>query len=275
MKLLIGMAVLALGMGLAGESAADDGPQPFPDFTFKRVKPPEPGATRRITVQITEPAFAPRPAAPAPGPVAPPGAPEAEGPVAWYWSQVAPELAAANAGRLEDALRALGSAPPGQAVIPPRLDTLRAIADRHGIDILTATVGTRVSPALVLAVISVESSGRPTAISSAGAQGLMQLMPATAARFSVTDAFAPNENIRGGVAYLDFLLGEFGLDPVLALAAYNAGEGSVMTHGGVPPFAETRAYVPKVLAAWQVARGLCVTPPALITDGCVFVRGRG
>ena len=142
-------------------------------------------------------------------------------------------------------------------------------------EILTATVGTRVSPALVLAVISVESSGRPTAVSTAGAQGLMQLMPATAERFGVTNAFQSRENIRGGVAYLDFLLREFNFDPVLAVAAYNAGEGAVSRNNGVPPFAETRDYVPKVMAAFQIARGLCQTPPQFVTDGCVFVRGMG
>jgi soluble lytic murein transglycosylase-like protein len=98
----------------------------------------------------------------------------------------------------------------------------------------------------------------------------MQLIPATAARFGVTDARDPVQNIRGGVSYLDWLMGEFGGDPVLALAAYNAGEGAVRRNGGVPPFAETRAYVPKVLAAWNVARQMCTIPPQLPGDGCVF-----
>jgi soluble lytic murein transglycosylase-like protein len=63
---------------------------------------------------------------------------------------------------------------------------------------------------------------------------------------------------------------EFGNDPILVLAGYNAGEGAVRKHGGVPPYKETRNYVPKVLAAFQVARALCLTPPQLISDGCVF-----
>lgn len=100
----------------------------------------------------------------------------------------------------------------------------------------------------------------------------MQLMPATAARFGVSDSKEARENIRGGVAYLDWLLRRFDQDAVLALAAYNAGERAVDKHGGVPPFAETRAYVPKVIAAWNVARKLCMTPPELVTDGCVFAR---
>jgi soluble lytic murein transglycosylase-like protein len=78
------------------------------------------------------------------------------------------------------------------------------------------------------------------------------------------------QNIRGGVAYLDWLMGEFNNDPLMVLAAYNAGEGAVRSNQGVPPFAETRDYVPKVLAAWQVAKGLCQTPPELVSDPCVF-----
>jgi len=95
-------------------------------------------------------------------------------------------------------------------------------------------------------------------------------MPPTAARFGVSDSFVPAQNIAGGVAYLDWLMAEFGNDPVMVLAAYNAGEGAVRKNGGVPPYAETRGYVPKVLAAFQVAKGLCMTPPQLATDGCVF-----
>jgi soluble lytic murein transglycosylase-like protein len=80
----------------------------------------------------------------------------------------------------------------------------------------------------------------------------------------------PAQNILGGVKYLNWLMGKFDYDPILVLAGYNAGEGSVLNHDGVPPYPETRDYVPKVLAAFQVARGLCKTPPELITDGCVF-----
>ena len=91
-----------------------------------------------------------------------------------------------------------------------------------------------------------------------------------AAPESVRDALVAQENIQGGVRYLDWLMGEFDGDPILVLAGYNAGEGSVRSHQGVPPFAETRDYVPRVLAAFQVAKGLCKTPPQLISDGCVF-----
>jgi soluble lytic murein transglycosylase-like protein len=98
----------------------------------------------------------------------------------------------------------------------------------------------------------------------------MQLIPATAARFGVTDSTDPVQNIKGGVAYLNWLMQEFDRDPLMVLAAYNAGEGAVKANDGVPPFAETRDYVPKVLAAWQVAQGLCLTPPELVSDPCVF-----
>lgn len=152
----------------------------------------------------------------------------------------------------------------------PRLQTLQDIAKAYGPDILLATIGTDISPALVVALISVESSGSTTAESEKGAMGLMQLIPATAERFGVTDATDPSQNIKGGVKYLGWLMKHFGRDPILTLAGYNAGENAVTKHGGVPPYAETRAYVPKVLAAWQVARGLCLTPPELMTDGCVF-----
>ena len=126
------------------------------------------------------------------------------------------------------------------------------------------------SPALVLAVIAVESGGRTDALSTKGAQGLMQLIPATAERFGVTDSLLADQNIKGGVEYLDWLLKEFKGDPILALAAYNAGENAVKANEGVPPYPETRDYVPKVLAAYDVARGLCKTRPVFISDGCAL-----
>jgi soluble lytic murein transglycosylase-like protein len=103
-----------------------------------------------------------------------------------------------------------------------------------------------VDPALVSAVMKAESSFNPTVVSHKGAQGLMQLMPATARRFGVSDAFDPVQNIRGGVRYLRVLLDMFEEDAELALAAYNAGEGNVRKYGGVPPFRETRNYVRKI-----------------------------
>ena len=97
-------------------------------------------------------------------------------------------------------------------------------------------------------------------------------MLATVERFGVEDRLVPAQSIAGGVKYLNWLMGEFQNDPILVLAGYNAGEGSVRKYKGVPPFVETRDYVPKVLSTFQVARGLCLTPPELISDGCVLRR---
>ncbi len=256
------LAILAGVMACLAHAAPAGDPPPFPEFTFKRVGVPGAGAARRITVQI-EPQAEPEV-------VAPDDAAAAPGPVAtaydWYWKAVSPALADARAGRLEAAVLELTKGP---GVAAPRLQHLQQIAELHGVDILKATIGTKVSPALVLAVIGIESSGRTDAVSTAGALGLMQLIPDTAARFGV-DPLVPADNIRGGVAYLNWLMGEFADDPILVLAAYNAGENAVRKHDGVPPYNETRSYVPKVLAAWTVARGLCLTPPELISDGCVF-----
>ncbi|MEA3642234.1 MAG: lytic transglycosylase domain-containing protein [Lamprobacter sp.] len=105
-----------------------------------------------------------------------------------------------------------------------------------------------VDPELVHAVIRAESSYRPRAQSPAGARGLMQLMPATAKRFGVSDIWEPAENIRGGVTYLRFLLDRFEGNLRLVLAAYNAGEGAVAKYGHrIPPYPETRTYVDRVL----------------------------
>ncbi|MBF9049146.1 transglycosylase SLT domain-containing protein [Roseobacter sp. HKCCD9010] len=259
--LTIGLSLLA-ALPIQAQSAD---PPPFPEFTFRRVAPPAAGHTGpRINIQI-EPQVTPV--------AAPSLTPEPEAPAAtgldWFWSEISPGLAE-GAGRFQAALDHLSSAPEAATLGVARLDQLRALSGAHGADILRATVGTPVSPALVLSVMSVESAGASEAISSAGAQGLMQLIPATAERFGVEDAFDVEQNIAGGVAYLAWLIEEFDRDPVLVLAAYNAGEGAVRTAGGVPDYAETRRYVPKVLATWLVARALCLSPPELISDGCVF-----
>ena len=266
-------AILICTALFAVPAGAESGAQPYPDFTFKRVSVPKPGTAKRITIQI-DPEEQKRlltavmPAPEVPFSVLPP-APVAPGPLDWYWEAVSPALGARD-GRYPKALAALSMGPNGSAVPAPRLAQLQLIAQAHGRDILAATIGTQVSPALVLAMINVESGGRADAVSGAGAVGLMQLIPATADRFKVADSTDPVQNIKGGVAYLDWLMREFDRDPLMVIAAYNAGENAVKNNGGVPPYGETRAYVPKVLAAFDVARGLCLTPPELVTDGCVF-----
>jgi hypothetical protein len=102
-------------------------------------------------------------------------------------------------------------------------------------------------PKLVLAVIETESSFNPRALSPKQAQGLMQLIPATAQRFGVRDPWDAKQNLHGGMAYLRWLLDHFNGDIKLALAGYNAGEKAVERHGGIPPYAETRSYVTRIL----------------------------
>lgn len=114
-------------------------------------------------------------------------------------------------------------------------DEIAAAARQHGVD-----------EAIVRAIIHAESSFNPNALSRVGAQGLMQLMPATAQRFGVGNPFDPAQNIRGGVQYLSWLLKRFNGDLTLAAAGYNAGEGAVDRHKGVPPYKETQRYVQRV-----------------------------
>jgi soluble lytic murein transglycosylase-like protein len=105
--------------------------------------------------------------------------------------------------------------------------------------------------ALVKAVIRAESSFDPYAISSKGAEGLMQLMPETSKRLNVANPFDPRENIKGGVKHLKYLLGRFNYDLKLSLAAYNAGETTVAQVNGVPNYRETKNYIVEVLRYYQ------------------------
>lgn len=119
--------------------------------------------------------------------------------------------------------------------------------DRFREEIAAASAEHKIDSDLVTAVIHVESSFNPRAVSPKGAKGLMQLMPVPARSLGIKDPFAPHENIRGGTSLLAQLTRKFGGDERLALAAYNAGEGAVRRHNGIPPFPETQAYVEKVL----------------------------
>jgi hypothetical protein len=119
----------------------------------------------------------------------------------------------------------------------------RAAAQRHGLD-----------ADLVLAVVAVESGFQPRALSRKGAQGLMQLMPPTARELGVQNAFDPAQNLDGGSRYLRALIARYGGDLDKALAAYNAGQGAVDRHGGVPPYRETRDYVKRVLRKRDAAK---------------------
>jgi soluble lytic murein transglycosylase-like protein len=118
--------------------------------------------------------------------------------------------------------------------------TINAAAERYGLD-----------PALLQSVIQQESGFDPNATSSAGAQGLMQLMPQTAASLGVTNPYDPSQSIDAGARYLRGQLDEFGGNVPLALAAYNAGGGAVTRYGGIPPYAETQNYVQQVLSRYQ------------------------
>lgn len=123
----------------------------------------------------------------------------------------------------------------------PYMDAIARAADRHGLD-----------RKLLHALVIVESAYRPDAVSPAGAGGLTQLMPGTAADLGVADRFDIEQNLSGGADYLARQLLRFG-DLRLALAAYNAGPGAVLRYDGIPPYPETRNYVRSVMAAWRGA----------------------
>jgi soluble lytic murein transglycosylase-like protein len=129
---------------------------------------------------------------------------------------------------------------------------------------LLARAGTRhnIDTDLLASVVHAESGGNAHAVSRAGAQGLMQLMPATASDLGVSNSFAPEQNIGGGTAYLDQLLIRYHDDMKLALAAYNAGPAAVDRYHGIPPYAETRAYVARVIREFNRRKRAAAIPSA-------------
>ena len=124
-------------------------------------------------------------------------------------------------------------APLDRSILQP---ILRSAGQEHDLDV-----------DLLASIVQAESAAHPRAVSRAGAQGLMQLMPATAHRLGVSDSFAPDQNVHGGAAYLDGLLNRYHQNLALALAAYNAGPGAVDRYHGMPPYPETRRYVARVI----------------------------
>lgn len=162
------------------------------------------------------------------------------------WLRVAAALGHAEATRLLIHVpRGMGREPPscdggfsggaGRAFAAPPAEIkamVERLAPQYGLD-----------PRLVLTVMQIESAFRSNVVSPKAAAGLMQLIPATAERFGVEDVFDPEDNARGGMKYLRWLLSYFRGDVILATAAYNAGEGAVDRHKGVPPYAETQNYV--------------------------------
>ncbi len=141
------------------------------------------------------------------------------------------------------------AAPEAAPVEPAPADAAELIAM---IDAIAAEQG--VEDSLVHSVIRAESNYNPHAVSPKGALGMMQLIPSTAKRFGVSNAFDPRDNVRGGVKYLKFLLDYYHDDYVRAIAAYNAGEAAVDKYNGVPPYAETRSYVYSVARNLKTAR---------------------
>jgi soluble lytic murein transglycosylase-like protein len=193
-----------------------------------------------------------------------------------FWAGVASNILAAQTQRITTVVRPdhRSGKLVRSVVVSPRTMAPRAVAERMvaprevppamprvpsaavtGIDAAVERIAAEhdLSPQLIHSVIKVESNYNPFAVSSKGALGLMQLVPATARRFGVADVFNPVENIQGGAKYLKYLLDLYGNNYALALAAYNAGEGAVAKYGAVPPYRETQSYLQLVAAQLRKA----------------------
>lgn len=175
---------------------------------------------------------------------------------AWFWKVHSPAMGAAGPDRWQKTLATMRQRrAAGKGLL--RTSDAQAIMAKYHVAVTKAAAINNISEGVLAAVIIVESSGKPKAVSPKGAQGLMQLIPATAKRFGVSDSFDPDQNILGGSTYLNWLMDEFERDPLLALAAYNAGENSIYKHKGVPPYAETRDYIVKVMDAIVALEEIC------------------
>ncbi len=161
------------------------------------------------------------------------------------------DVVGGQVSEIPECMREPGLAEDGAAAASrPALLQLESAAPKKFVDLVKKMAPDyRVAPQLVLAIMAVESNFDAGAVSPKNAMGLMQLVPDTAARFNVKDAYDPKQNIRGGLAYLRWLLAYFEGDLTLVAAAYNAGEGTVERYRGVPPYAETRSYVRRIVLA--------------------------
>ncbi|MFC1642814.1 transglycosylase SLT domain-containing protein [Myxococcota bacterium] len=157
-----------------------------------------------------------------------------------------------RASRKNSQLVTRESRPKFQAVMPR--DKSPGRYQRYDVHIRQAAALYQIPEELIRAVIKVESDFDPSVVSPMNAQGLMQLIPGTAQRMMVTDVFDPRQNIFGGTRYLRVLANLFNGDLALTLAGYNAGEGAVIRHGGIPPYEETQQYVVRVLGYYRLYR---------------------
>lgn len=148
-----------------------------------------------------------------------------------------------------------------EAAVRPSFSKNRNAFDKI---IQTAAALHDIDHGLIKAIIHTESGFNPRALSKPGAQGLMQLMPATAGMYGVADAFNPDQNIHAGTKHIKYLIARY-KDLELALAAYNAGEGNVKKYGGIPPFAETQDYVKRVLSRYRNLYGGSATAIAALS----------
>ena len=166
-------------------------------------------------------------------------------------------------------------APPQPAPSPLHLlDTHDIPPGPFGALIYEVAARYSLNPHLVAAIVRVESSFNPRALSRKGACGLMQLLPETARRFGLRrkDLFDPAKNLDAGARYLKWLADRFGQDPALVLAAYNAGEGAVQRYGGVPPYKETRGYVDRIFSMLGLMKDEPEPPAAVPVEEAALAR---